>query len=165
MTSIGSTMTSTEATAETAPTVRIAAFGTVIKRLGNWTGERRFEVRAHRGTVVLDLRSPQIPEGEITVTVELDHCLLKLLLPDDAPIDDWDLHRTGHCQVKDGQPPHESGARRIVLSGRMAGAEIRVHRSGVAVLSAICSREFLADLRASHKAGVQPSVADPAHTA
>ena len=147
--------------ATTAP-VRISAFGAVTKRLGNWTADRSFEVRAHRGVAVLDLRSPQIPEGDIAVDVDLTRCTLKLLLPEDAQIDDWDLHRAGRSQLKDGQRPHRPGTRRIVLTGRMDGAEIRVHRGGVAMLSAMCSREYLADLRTSHKLGTVPTVDDPA---
>ena len=41
--------------------VRIPANNAVTKRLGNWTTARQFQVRAHRGSAVLDLRSPQIP--------------------------------------------------------------------------------------------------------
>src|SRR5436190_17373273 len=48
-------------------------------------------VRAHRGHAVLDLRSPHIEAGEIRIDVELDHAMLKLLVPDGAVIDDWDL--------------------------------------------------------------------------
>ena len=48
-------------------TVRIPAHHAVTKRLGHWTTERDFEVRAHRGNAVLDLRSPRIPEGDVRV--------------------------------------------------------------------------------------------------
>jgi hypothetical protein len=48
-------------TAQPAPAspVRIPANHTVTKRLGNWTTARQFQVRAHRGHAVLDLRSPR----------------------------------------------------------------------------------------------------------
>src|SRR2546429_5589204 len=82
------------ATHTTAP-VRIAANYEVTKRLGNWTTGREFQVRAHRGHAVLDLRSPHLETGEITVDVELDHAMLKLLVPDGAVIDNWDLRRLG----------------------------------------------------------------------
>ena len=49
--------------------VRISGHNTVTKRLGHWTTERRFEVRAHRGYAVLDLRSPRIPDGDIEIDV------------------------------------------------------------------------------------------------
>ena len=51
------------ATQTTAP-VRIAANYAVSKHLGNWTTARQFQVRAHRGHAVLDLRSPHIDAGE-----------------------------------------------------------------------------------------------------
>ena len=80
------------ATQTTAP-VRIAANYEVTKRLGNWTTAREFQVRAHRGHAVLDLRSPHIEDGEITVDVELDHAMLRLLVPEGAVVEDWDLRR------------------------------------------------------------------------
>ena len=79
-------------------TVRIPANHAVTKRLGNWTTARRFQVRAHRGSAVLDLRSPQIPAGDIEVEVDIDHAMLKLLVADDAMVDDWDLRRTGRSR-------------------------------------------------------------------
>jgi hypothetical protein len=151
-------------TTQTATTVRIPANHSVTKRLGNWTTERQFQVRAHRGLAVLDLRSPQIPDGDIEVEVDLDRATLKLLVADDAIVDDWELRRIGRGRVKDAQRPGTPGARRIVVTGQVRNGEIRVHRSGIAVLSAMCSREFLADVRRAHKEGRQPTVADPAHT-
>ena len=58
----------------------------------------------------------------------------------------------------------QAGAR-IVLNGRMRHSEIRVRRSGMAVLSAMCSRAFLADLRQARAEGRMPSVADPTQAA
>ena len=144
--------------------VRIPANYTTLKRLGNWTTERQFQVRAHRGSVVLDLRSPQIPDGDIEIDLDLDHAMVKLLVPDDAQVDDWNLRRTGRGRVKDGERPETPSGRRIVITGQMRHSEIRVNRGGIAVLSAMCSREFLADLRQAHREQRMPSVADPAHT-
>ena len=53
----------------------------------------------------------------------------------------------------------------VVLTGQLRHGEIRVNRGGIAVLSAMFSREYLADLRRSHREGGQPTVADPARTA
>ena len=142
---------------------RIAAFHTVTKKLGNWTTEREFEVRASRGSVVLDLRSPRIEDGDITIELDADHAMVKLLVAEDTEIDDWDLHRIGRGRVKDSAGG--SGGRRVVLTGQLRGAEVRVHRGGVAVLSAMCSREFLTDARKAHREGGFPTVADPARTA
>src|SRR5262245_36323211 len=145
--------------------VRIVANYAVTKHLGNWTTSRHFQVRAHRGHAVLDLRSPHIPEGDLQVEVDLDHGMLKLLVADDAVIDDWDLKRVGRGRVKDGQAPKVPGTRRIAITGQMRHGEVRVHRGGIAVLSAMCSREFLADVRRARKEGTTPTVADPVHAA
>jgi hypothetical protein len=145
--------------------VRIPANHAVTKRLGHWTTERQFQVRAHRGSAVLDLRSPQIPDGDIEIEAELDHGTLTLLVADGAIVDDWNLRRAGRGRVKDAQGPQGPAARRILVTGQMRDSEIRVRRSGVAVLTAICSREFLADARQARKEGRRPAVADPAHTA
>ena len=122
-------------------------------------------MRAHRGRAVLDLRSPQIPAGDIEVEVDLDHAMLKLLVPDDAVMDDWDLRRTGRGRVKDAEGRGRPRRRRIVVTGQLRHGEIRVHRGGIAMLSAMFSREYLADLRRAHKEGGFPTVDDPARTA
>ena len=55
--------------------------------------------------------------------------------------------------------------RRIVLTGTMRDGEIRVHRGGIAMLSAMFSKEYLADLRRVHREGGYPTVDDPTRTA
>jgi hypothetical protein len=145
--------------------VRIAANYEVTKRLGNWTTARQFQVRGHRGHAVLDLRSRDIKAGEITIDLELDHAVLKLLVPDGAIVDDWDLRRLGRGRVKGAAGPNTAGGRRIVLTGLLRHAEVRVHRGGIAQLSAMFSREYLADLRRAHAEGGFPTVDDPARTA
>ena len=153
-------------TTHTAPApVRIAANYQVTKRLGNWTTAREFQVRAHRGHAVLDLRSPHIEAGEIRIDVELDHAMLKLLVPDGAVVDDWALTRLGHGRIKDAEGRNASGGRRIVLTGQLRHGEVRVHRGGVAQLSAMFSREYLADLRRAQREHGFPTVDDPARTA
>jgi hypothetical protein len=155
-------MNTTQTTPE-AP-VRIAANYEVTKRLGNWTTARDFQVRGHRGHAVLDLRSPHIEPGEIRIDVELDHAMLKLLVPEGAVIDDWELRRQGRGRVKDAEGRGAAGGRRIVLTGQLRHGEIRVHRGGIAQLSAMFSREYLADLRRAHAEGGYPTVDDPART-
>ena len=145
--------------------VRIAANYQVTKRLGNWTTARQFLVRAHRGHAVLDLRSPHIEAGEISVDVDLDHAALKLLVPDGATVEDWDLRRLGRGRVKDAEGRDAAGGRRIVLTGQLRHGEIRVHRGGIAQLSAMFSREYLADLRRAHAERRYPTVDDPTRTA
>ncbi|HEX4724942.1 MAG TPA: hypothetical protein VH333_20675 [Pseudonocardiaceae bacterium] len=141
--------------------VQIRANHTVTKRLGNWTTENDFQVRAHRGLVVLDLRSPQIADGDIHIDADIDHAVLKLLVADDAVIDDWDLQRVGRGRVKDLTGRSGDGGRRIVLTGRLAGAQVRVHRGGIAILSAMFSREYVDDVLRANREGGMPTVDDP----
>ena len=145
--------------------VKIPANHAVTKRLGNWTTARQVQGRGHRGGAVLDLRSPQIPAGDIEIEVDLDHAMLKLLVAGDAVVDDWDLRRTGRGRVKDAERPDAPGGRRIVVTGELRGGEIRVRRGGMAMLSAMFSRAYWDDLRRAHKEGDFPTVDDPARTA
>jgi hypothetical protein len=145
--------------------VRVPANRTVTRHLGHWTTERRFEVRNHRGVAVLDLRSPRISEGDIEIDLDIDHGVVKLLLPEDAVVDDWDLHRRGRGKLTDAVGPNRAGGRRIVLRGTVRDGAIRVRRGGIAMLSAMFSKEYLADLRRVHREGGYPTVDDPTRTA
>lgn len=150
---------------------RIHADHTTVKHLGHWTEATAYEIRARRSSVVLDLRSPGIDWQEpVTVRTDLSGSVLKLLLPDDVVVDAWDLAWSGRGRVKDaytgsGTEDGDTAARRLVLSGTTADGEIRVHRGGVAQLSAMCSRAYLRDLRRAHRDGDLPTVDDPARVA
>jgi hypothetical protein len=85
---------------DTAP-VRIRAHGRSVKHLGPWTTARRFDVRASRSSVVLDLLLPELEPGEIEIELDVDHTTVKLLVPDGAVIDHDDLRRVGRGRVKD----------------------------------------------------------------
>jgi hypothetical protein len=156
-------MTTTQTPVPAEP-VRVSANQRLTKRLGNWTTSRRFQIRAHRGNAVLDLRSPQIPAGDIELDVELDHAVLKVLVSEDAVLDDWDLRRLGRSPIKDSGPTGPAG-RRIVLTGELRYGEIRVRRGGIAILSAMWSRDYVADVRRAHRQGGFPTVDDPTRTA
>ncbi len=145
--------------------VRLHGHHGSVKRLGNWTTARAFEVRAQHGSAVLDLRSPDIPAGDLEVRVDLNHALLKLLVPDGATIDHWDLAVAGRGRVKDAYGHATPGGRVIRIVGRLDRAEIRVHRGGVAILSAMFSKEYVADVRRAHREGGVPTVDDPTRTA
>jgi hypothetical protein len=145
--------------------VRIAANHAVTKRLGNWTTARSLQVRARHGMAVIDLRSTQIPDGDILIETDLDHAVLTVLVADDAAIDDWNLQWIGRGRLKDSEAPKVPGKRRVVLNGRMRHSEIRVRRGGMAVLSAMFSRAFLVDLRQARAEGRMPTVADPTRAA
>ncbi|MEU9988826.1 hypothetical protein AB0E10_18910 [Streptomyces sp. NPDC048045] len=166
----------TTSTRATAAVERIHADHTVTKRLGNWTRAGHVQVRARRGLVVLDLRSPDLPD-DIALCLELQRATVKLLVPDDAVVEHWDLRWTARGRIKDAQGPATegsaiegpaagvpalAGARRIRLTGVATDSEVRVHRGGIAVLSAMCSRAYLQDLRLAHRTGGRPTVDDPA---
>ena len=51
-------------------TVHVRAHNRSVKRLGDWTTARRFDVRASRGLVVLDLMLPRIAPGVIDIALD-----------------------------------------------------------------------------------------------
>jgi hypothetical protein len=165
-TSTATTRTVADAAAEP---VRLHADHNTLKRLGNWTTAGHFEVRARRGSVVLDLRSPQLPAGELVVDLDLDRAMVKLLLPDDAVVEHWDLVWSGSGKVKDGVGQQNArkgeaaeGARRVRLTGKVHSGEVRVARGGVAMLAAMFSREYVDDVKRARREGEWPTVDDPA---
>ncbi|MFB8002337.1 hypothetical protein [Nocardia sp. NPDC056000] len=145
-------------------TTRIHTDHGTTKRLGDWTAEKHFEVKARYGSVVIDLRSPLIEgEDEIVVHADLDHAMVKLLVPDDAVIDQSELEWTGRGRVKDFTRPATTSGRVIRLTGAVKSGEFRVHRGGIAVLSALFSREFIEDARKANREGRTPTLVDPAN--
>lgn len=134
-------------------TVRIRAHNRVVKKLGDWTTARRFDVRASRGLVVLDLLLPEVEAGEIEIALDIDRSTVKLLVPDGAAIDDDDLRRVGRCRIKDWTGTAAPGGRRIRLTGELRKAEVRVHRGGVALLSLLAAPETRRQVREAHRAG------------
>src|ERR1700722_20511851 len=82
-------------------TERVRAHSTVTRRLGHWTTARHLDVRASRGGVLLDLRSPRIPAGDIRVELDLDHSVVRLLVPEGAVIDGDEVRRVGRGRGKD----------------------------------------------------------------
>lgn len=141
---------------------RIHIDHSAINRLGHWTTATAFEVRSRKGRAVLDLRSPQIT-GDIDLDLDLQRSALILLLPDEASVVQWDLHFTGRGRVRDDQRP-TAGNRHVRLRGAAADSQIRVRRGGVAQVTAMLSRDYLADLRNAHRTGTYPTVDDPART-
>jgi hypothetical protein len=51
--------------------------------------------------------------------------------------------------------------RRIVLRGEIRSAEVRVHRGGIAILTAMCSHEYVADALQARREGWLPIIDDP----
>jgi hypothetical protein len=133
--------------------VRIRAHHAVVKKLGHWTTARRFDVRASRGVVILDLLLPRIEPGDIEIRLDLDHAVVKLLVPDGVHIDDEDLRWVGRGRIKDWTGTSAPGGRRIRLLGEMRTAEVRVQRGGVAILSLLLSRKHRHEVRQAHREG------------
>jgi hypothetical protein len=152
---MNSTMTTEAGTVE-----RLHADHGVTKRLGRWTGAGQFDVRVRYGVLVLDLRSPEIV-GDVEIRLDLDRSTVKLLLAEDDQVDHADLGWTGRGRVKDDQRTAGLTGRRIHLAGHASNSEIRVHRGGIALLSAMFSRAFIQDLRQARKNGSYPTVDDP----
>jgi hypothetical protein len=134
-------------------TVQIRADQRAVKNLGHWTTSRRFDVRASRGSVVLDLLLPELEPGEIEIALDIDHATVKLLVPDGSVIDDGDLRRVGRGRVKDWTGAASPGGRTIKLIGELRNAEVRVHRGGVALLLLMASRGTRRQVREAHRAG------------
>jgi hypothetical protein len=144
--------------------VQISAVGTRGKKLGNWTNANSFEVRTRRGSVVLDLRSPQI-QGDIEIKVDMDHSTLKLLVPQDAAIDQWDLHWQGRGKVKQTFHEKTDSTRTIRITGEIRHGEVRVTSGGIAQLSAMFTKQYLKDVRRAGRERDFPTVDDPTRTA
>jgi hypothetical protein len=145
--------------------VQIHADHASQKRLGNWTTARAFQVRARRAQVMIDLRSPQIPDGDVELGLDLDHATLTLLVAE-AVIDHRGLAWSGRGKVKQTYHDNPAGTgRRIRLTGQVRHGEVRVQSGGIARLSAITSREYLADARRAHAEGGTPTLDDPARGA
>jgi len=136
----------------------------VAKRLGRWTSASRFDARVRSGVLVLDLRSPDV-KGDVEICLDLQRSTLKLLLAEGDQVEHWDLGWTGRGQVKDDQRPAGPGGRRVRLAGHADHSEVRVHRGGMAALSAMFSRAFAQDLRQARKNGGYPTVDDPTRAA
>jgi hypothetical protein len=168
---MNTTLPTTDATVSTDGVTQIQSHYATTKKLGSWTTSRRFEFRGRRGSAVLDLRSPEIPAGDIELVVDMDHSMLKLLVPEGAVIDHWDLQWTGRGKVKQtfhADSGHNADAgdtgRRIRITGHVKHGEIRVNSGGVAQLSAMFSREYVDDVIRAHRDGDMPTIDDPART-
>jgi hypothetical protein len=135
-----------------------------VKKLGHWTTATRFHVKVRRGLVVLDLRSPRIPAGDLDIRLDCDHSLVKLLVAENDVVDHWDLHWLGRGKVKDHEGTATDG-RRIRVHGEVRHGEIRVRRGGTAQLTAMFSREYVDDVRRAHREGGMPTVDDPTRAA
>ena len=137
----------------TTATEQIRAQHRSIRKLGAWTTARGFDVRASRGSVVLDLLLPELDPGEINVELDIDHSTVILLVPEGTNVDDDELRRVGRGRVKDWTGTGSPEGRTLRLSGEMRNAEVRIHRGGIAILRLLLSRSSRAEVRRAHKQG------------
>ncbi|MFH8628077.1 hypothetical protein ACH4A8_40355 [Streptomyces vietnamensis] len=144
-------------------TERIHSDHDLVKHLGNWTEAGHFEVKTRHGTAVLDLRSPDLPD-DVEIHLDMDRAMVKLLVDDTTVIDHRNLRWTARGKIKDSRSssthPTTAG-RRVRLSGSATNSEIRIHRGGIAILSAMFSRAYLQDVRRAHRNGGVPTIDDP----
>jgi hypothetical protein len=140
--------------------VRIRVHGGSIRRMGHWTTARRLDLRASRSSIILDLRSPHLEPGDIEVNLDVDLSMVKLLVPEDAVIDDGDLRRVGRCGLVDWSGRPERSGRVIRVVGEMRRSELRINRGGVAIISAMLTGEYLADLRRAFRENQVTSLKD-----
>jgi len=159
---MNSTMTSPAAASREAE--RLHVDHGVTKRLGRWTSANQFDARVRYGILVLDLRSPDIT-GDLEIHLDLQRSTVKLLLAEGDRVDRRDLGWTGRGRVKDDQQPAGPGGRVVRLAGHADTSEVRVHRGGLAALSAMFSRAFVQDLRQARRNGGYPTVDDPTRAA
>ncbi|MFC7263271.1 hypothetical protein [Streptomyces lutosisoli] len=145
-------------------TERIHSDHDLVKHLGNWTEAGHFEVKARHGAAVLDLRSPALPD-DVEIHLDMDRAMVKLLVDDATAIDHWNLRWTDRGKIKDSQPSStgdKAAGRHIHLSGSATNSEIRIHRGGIAILSAMFSRAYVQDVLRAHKSDGVPTIDDPA---
>jgi hypothetical protein len=132
---------------------RLRAHHRSIRRVGAWTSARRFDVRASRGSVMLDLLLPELEPGEITVELDIDHSTVILLAPDGTNVNDEELRRVGRGRVKDWTGVGSQDGRTLTLTGEMRSAEVRIHRGGIAILRLLLSRSSREALRRAQREG------------
>ncbi len=145
-------MTSEEITASNVTTDRpvlVHAHSTIVKKLGDWTTARRFDVRVRGGQALLDLRSAQIPAGDVEIRLDAERGLLRLLVADDVQIESADLRWIGRGRLKDLQGASGGSGRTITITGEVRRGEIRVHRGGLAIVASLFDR---GELRRMHRA-------------
>jgi hypothetical protein len=140
-------------TTTTVESEQIRAHHRSVRRLGDWTSARHFDVRAGRGSVLLDLLLPQLAPGEITVQLEIDRSTVILLVPDGTNVNDDELRRAGRGRVKDWTGVGAADGRALRLTGQMRNAEVRIHRGGVAILRLLLSRDSRSEVRRARKQG------------
>jgi hypothetical protein len=131
--------------------VLVRADSALVRRMGDWTTARRFDVRVRRGQATLDLRSAQIPAGDIEICLDADHGLVNLLVADDVLIEAAGLHWAGRGRLKDAYGSAPDGGRTITITGAVRSGEVRVYRGGMAIWASMFSRGELRRMHREHQ--------------
>jgi uncharacterized protein DUF1707 len=81
-----------EPTASAAPPpaakpVRLAVSHGSVERLGAWQVPPEITIDLRHGVCALDLRTPQLPPGGVTIVVQVRHSAVKVLVPENAAVD------------------------------------------------------------------------------
>ncbi|MFD1275948.1 hypothetical protein ACFQ51_42805 [Streptomyces kaempferi] len=130
-------------------TERIHSDHDLVKHLGDWTEASRFEVKARRGSAVLDLRSPGLPD-DVEIHLDMDRAMVKLLVDDGTAVDHWNLRWTARGRIKDSRSPSAAtrrpaalsvcpALRRTARSASTAAASRSCRRCSLARTSRICA--------------------------
>ena len=88
------------ALAANAKPVRLAASHGMIERMGAWLVPQEVTVELRHGTCTLDLRTPSLPAGGVTIAVQARHSSIKVLVAEDAVVDLGNVGRH-HSVTKD----------------------------------------------------------------
>jgi hypothetical protein len=117
--------------------VRVRAHRASVKHLGEWTTAHRFDVRASQSSVVLDLVLPDLEPGDIEIYLDVDHSMVKLLVPEGTHLDHEDLRRVGRGKVTDWTGRAAPGGQVVRVLGELRHSEVRARRGGLALTSLV----------------------------
>lgn len=67
--------------------VRLAVSHGSVERLGAWQVPSEVTIELRHGVCALDLRTPSLPPGGVTVVVQARHSVIKVLVSEDAAVD------------------------------------------------------------------------------
>ncbi len=106
---------------------RIGTLFGAIERAGAWTVARKTEIKAVFGSVLLDLRQAELPDGDLELVVQVTLASLDIIVPPGWQID----NRCGAVLASVEQDPGGAaggGPRRVLrLSGRVVLGSLAIH--------------------------------------
>lgn len=75
------------APAAAAKPVRLAVSHGSVERLGAWQVPQEVAIELRHGVCALDLHTPTLPPGGVTIAVQARHGVVKVLVPENAAVD------------------------------------------------------------------------------